>query len=152
MAFSAWTVRQRIAASIAGLATQMIPPPIPFRESPFTGENFPGDPTTQGHLCFCVDLPQTTLSGTDASPKRRPEGMWVSEEVRIRYLYQLPVDGQVEGYDDALETEEELRQAVFGTSQAGGLHIELSACRRESYFSEWLLFTHTYFARYLLTP
>jgi len=146
MSLSASAIRQRAQAAIEALYTTQ----TPWKHSYQISDSFPADPQKHGHLAFCVDLPLSSYTGQDMSPKRRPDGVWMEEALRVRFLFRLQVDNQVASYDLALDKEEELRRAVLGASQLGGVHWLLQLARRTVTASgEFFLCDHQYLVKYL---
>lgn len=146
MSLSASAIRQRAQAAIEALATTE----SPWKHSYQVSDSFPADPQKHGHLAFCVDLPVSSYTGQDMSPKRRPDGMWIDEALRVRFLFRLHVNSQVASYDLALDHEEDLRRAVLGASQMGGVHWFLQLARRTvTAGGEFFICDHQYMVKYL---
>ena len=119
--------RARVAAAVEALAV-----PGPWRESRWSWDLFPADPSVYAHLSFAVGVPTTRFAaaGESVRHKRGADGGLVESDLSVRWTYRMRADRQVGDYDAALGAEAALIVALGGVPLTD-MHLWIVEMRRE---------------------
>ena len=105
MAISVKTIRQRVATAVDAVTS--------FSEAKHPMGVFGRDPASVLHKRFAVGCPRTT---TVQSRQKPAEGALVRTDVLVSFAHRIKPKDQVTSYDDALDAEAEIVQAVMADS------------------------------------
>lgn len=120
-------VRQRIAAALEAVSG--------WTQSAWAADLLGRDPKFIGNRLFSVSSPRTAVQ--QGQRQRRSEGVVVSSEIIVTWLWQLRLDDQIDSYDEALDAEQELIEALAAVSLAD-LHVILVDQMRQVLPSGWV--------------
>lgn len=107
-----------------------------WRESAVVYDQFPGDTAdSAAHKGYAVGSPRSSVIGSNR--QRVSEGVLVETTVRVRWCWHLAALEQVGTYDDGLDQEALLIQALFASARTD-LHIYLVDTTRTVDDQGWL--------------
>ena len=133
MSITVANVRQRVAAAIEGLTHQPEPTAtaMEFHESRW---DLVGATEPQGaaHGAFAV-LALSTKFGSEVESSHRSRGQLIGTartDIGVRWLYRLRAEAYVSDFDDALDAESRIYQALTH-HRSDGLRVSVIEMRRE---------------------
>lgn len=134
MAVSVSTVRQAVVEAVSALTGWV--------NSRFAPDLFGRDTDGLSHHAFSVGCPDSSVNSRDGK-QGLSDGFLASTTVEVRWAHRLHGDAQSDDYDNALDAEEQLVQAVVGISSE---HVLVTRLARKAVAEGWILGTATFSA------
>jgi len=120
--FTVKQLRQRVAGAVDAVTG--------FAEVPFTAFNFKSVSQHKANKGFAVHVSDTAIHSNGVR-QARSEGAYVITNFEVLFYQRLLVTNKVSSYDDSLDTENTIRLAVMGASQAD-VHIKYLSSNRQT--------------------